>query len=213
MNRFDQKEQRLHQELACVIDLDKCKEDQNRICQNFKEYAFETYKSNNRKNITKATQQLIDHVAQDFQINTDEFMILTDKRDIPATMRGCVLYVNENLLTSYSTKAQQYVVAHEFGHMVYDDGAFITALQNQLDMDNEQNSNLFDSLSRFQEARADIFAGTKNLAYAEGGIEFFNDLYQRYGDPLAISHPQTLDRIEANKTIAALHNQTTIAVA
>jgi hypothetical protein len=209
-DRFNQKEQELNKALASRVDIEQCKKDQNTMFQDFKVYVFETYGHKNRKNITHTTLNLIDIVARDFDINSDEFVILTDTRPIPATMQGCILYVNEDLLNSYSEKSQKFVIAHEFAHMIYDDGSLITVLENHLNLDNEYDCNLLDKISRFQEARADIFASTKNIDYAQGGLEFFNMLYERHGDPLITSHPQTSERITAHNTIVALHtnNQT-----
>jgi Zn-dependent protease with chaperone function len=130
----------------------------------------------------------------------------------PAAVEESIFYVNEKLLNSYPEDARRFVIGHEFSHMFHHDGARLTTLEQQLDMNNPEHQNLFNKMSRFQEARADIFASTQDMKFAEGGLAFLTELYNRHGDQSGISHPKNSERIEAHKTIVALHNQA-IAVA
>ena len=74
-------------------------------------------------------------------------------------------------------------------------------------MNNEAHKTAFYKLKRFHEARADMFASTKGIDYAQGGLEFSNELYKRYGDQAgkAPTHPKNSERVTAHTTFVTLH--------
>lgn len=211
LDRFNQKETELNQKIASIVDLNSCIQTQKQLTNEFRDYALAQRTVDSR--VSQSTRDLIIEIGRDFDISPHDFVIkFQDMGASPAAVEECIFYVNEKLLHSYSEKAQRFIIAHEFSHMVHHDGAFLTALEKQLDMNNERDRNLFNQFGRFQEARADVFASTKNLEYAEGGLEFFKELYNRHGDQSGITHPKNSDRITAHNTIIGLHtNNQTVA--
>lgn len=205
LERFKAKETELHQELSTIINIEQWNNDSAKLADEFKTYARS---QQNAQSISSATKNLITQIGKEFKIQPNDFIIMHQEMGAsPAAVEECIFYVNEKLLNSYPKKAQHFIIGHEFGHMVHHDGARLTTLEQQLDLTKLEHQNLFNKMSRFQEARADIFASTKDLKFAEGGLNFLTELYNRHGDQSGISHPKNSERIEAHKTIVALHNQ------
>ncbi len=205
LERFAHKEQELQQELATVINVEQWNTDYNALAHEFK---LQTFAKPQSGSVDSEVKKLIIEVGKEFNIQPNEFIIKHQQMGAsPAAVEECIFYVNEKLLNSYPDDARRFIIGHEFGHMVHHDGARLTTLEQHLDMNNPEHQNLFNKVSRFQEARADIFASTQDMKLAEGGLTFLTELYNRHGDQLAESHPKNSERIEAHKTIVALHNQ------
>ncbi len=187
-------------------------------CNNYLLAIKKEYRNNRKKaQISKAkkdrsinpqTKALIQEIFVDFGIDPRTITIVSyDGKGSPASTDDYTIYVDEQDLAKYSPEAQRFVIAHEISHIKNKDHSCETAIRGLMDGQDHAHTQCLNSFAHSIEFRADINAMIKDDTYAKGGIAFFHELINRYGDDDCATHPQSSKRLKIAEDIHAMHRE------
>ncbi len=192
------------------ISFNKCNEYMGAIK---KQYRDSRKKANIRKakkshTLKPTTRALIQEIFIDFNIDPHAITIISyDGKGSPASTDDYSLYIDEQDLARYTPEAQRFVIAHEISHIKNKDHSCETAIRSLMDDQDQTHKQCLHSFARSIEFRADINAMIKGSRYAKGGIAFFQEIIDRFGDENSPTHPQPSERLKIAQEMDAMHAQ------
>ncbi|MGE0009265.1 MAG: hypothetical protein AB7F19_01880 [Candidatus Babeliales bacterium] len=158
------------------------------------------------KPLQQDTISLVQGILKDFNIQPNNIKIVPyNGKGSPAAADDYTMYIDEELLGTFSPQAQQFIIAHEISHYTHKDYTMESALLNLVDDKSQKDKHCLNAFAQFTESRADIVAMLKDKKYATAGIHFFNELIARYGNEPCHSHPLSSDRLKIAQEITAMH--------
>lgn len=197
-------------EQDAAISLSKCKNYLQAIGTQYKESRIKAQirKAKKNRTIEPKTKALIQEILIDFNIDPRTITLVSyDGHGSPASTDDFTLYVDEQDLARYSPEAQRFVIAHEISHIKNKDHSCETAIRSLMNHKDQTHKQCLHSFAHSIEFRADINAMLKSSKYAKGGIAFFHELIDRYGDEDCPTHPQSSDRLKIAQEIQEMHMQ------
>lgn len=176
------------------------------------------FKKDNRKavqshknKLSQETIKKIQAIVEECGLSNIELHLVADNaKTSPAAADTNVLYVTENLFNNLSTLEQKFVIGHELGHIVYQDTAEQSALEDMVP-NRSKHTDLLSAISRFREERADVFAMNQGCDYRKGAIEFAQNYHNKYGVQTANTHPKFIQRLTTAQAVDELYQAVQIA--
>ncbi len=204
---LQQEDQRLWKELErCGVDKAACISYKTKYRNEYKQIRKEFEDKALKKPISKKTLQTIYRIFDEFNIDKNAIAIIPfNNPGCPAGATDHQLLIDERQLLQFPEEAQDYTIAHEVQHIVHQDDSTSFALENLLNLTEEDFDNpnhIFNKRSRFEEKRADALASLKKAKYARGNILFMKKLLsKKKKESAGITHPKEKTRIALAETI------------
>lgn len=193
-------------------------------CPQFKENNKELYEKSlatmerdyrSNEIVSPETIQLIHEVMLDFGIDKNKVTILPWKLGCVASATDKQLFVNELLLNALELKSKKFIIGHELTHYINKDHStnfFVKNIKPIIEINKVDLNNIFNTLKKFQEMRADINSSFKSVEYAQGNISFFNKFIHENGDLQSNAHPKSSFRFEVGNRIVSLLNNPSVSI-
>lgn len=187
----------------------RCLRFQNRNARDYKASINSSNKRKIRKHgtISLKTKALIHEILSDFKIDSSSIAIIPYVgHGSPAAADDYTIFIDERDLASFPQPAQRFVIAHEIAHMKNKDHSLESALENLVNTKDKIHRRMKQKIARSSESRADVDAMLKGVAYARGGISFFETLLERYGDKKSTTHPCNSERLKIARDMYAIQH-------
>lgn len=156
--------------------------------------------------ITPETLGYIHEILNDCQISPASITITPfNGQGSPAAADDYTLYIDETDFKSYCPQTQKFLIAHEMSHLKNKDHSIESAIESLIEHKTKDYRKAMSLFSHSTEFRADVNAMLKGIEYTRGGIKFFENLIERYGDTKNSTHPRPSDRLKIARDIEAMY--------
>ena len=189
------------------VDKQRCAQQEQTVAQQYKRAALNERNNAPRTSLSPEIKQLVTNVLKDFGVNPRNIAIVPYKEKAYAAADSFTIFINESEMNTLSHEEQRFVIGHELGHMLYQDNLTEYALSSLMQAKKQQTKKDRQKIARLHEMRADINALTKDIDYAQGGVNFFKRLLNDFGEGSGTSHPKASDRLEQSQLVLNLLKQ------
>lgn len=157
---------------------------------------FEASKSDRPAAILSSEiKAVLDEVLADFGLNDIKILPMTDFS--PAYATDSYLFINEKALKEYDPACWHFMIGHELGHIIHQDGSTYFALSQVISKEGMKDpQHPLNQYRHFCERRADYTAITKGPKYAQGAELFFSSFLATHGEDTSSTHPSIASRLQ-----------------
>ena len=131
-------------------------------------------RSSRKKNVSPETTQLVQQIIKQCGLDPNKIYLERIRDDMsPAIASEDTIYLNEEILSKLSDKAQSFIIAHEIQHIINHDTGHYTEIADMVGItaeelaDNGKVNHPLCYYSRFIEKRADMQAALLGPKWAE----------------------------------------------
>jgi hypothetical protein len=217
---FDEREQKIRKEIAVKTGIVleswmKYKEECKIVFNNQEFYDFNNNNNRTGSTISEKTKRTIHAIMRQLGINPNSiYLISADMKHSAAAAGSRSIYIDENLFNKKTTFKKKFTIAHELTHLRFQDGAEQEALELVLKelhgTLSQTDKELINTLSRFHEERADIYALLSGKEYREGALASFMEWKIINGNRPASTHPTFVQREAVARAVEFAFNNSTV---
>lgn len=146
-------------------------------------------------NLSPEIKAVISEVKADFGLTDLKILPMTDFS--PAYATDSFLFINEKALKEYDPACWHFMIGHELGHIINQDGSTYFALSQVISKEGMKDpQHPLNQYRHFCERRADYTAIAKGPKYAKGAELFFSSFLANHGEDTSGTHPSIASRLQ-----------------
>ncbi len=162
------------------------------------------------KEISKENYQLATEILSLCGLDNKNIKIIAWDGPAPAASTDTLLLINQELFEPLSLEIKKFIIAHESSHIINKDHSTSCMLEdfNELQKDNSKTlSKVMNECSHFCEVRADIFATSHGIEFAQGHVLFAEHELKLLGNIVHPHYPSNGERLEIGQKLLAMIKQ------